>query len=436
MIYVGLGALLWYATYRAGIHPTIAGVVLGLLTPATPFQRPAAVSEEARRTAEETSDHPEPVDGDARWWMRLAWLSREAVSPLARTEHALLPWTSFVILPIFALANAGVSLSPSVLSDSITAPVAVGIFVGLVLGKPLGVLTGSIIAARTGLGRLARDVGWGDLAGMGLTAGVGFTVALFVAELAFDQGPRLDEAKVGILAASLVAGIAGYITMRLSPDPVAGVDGAAAGAGRARRRRRSVGLEAARREPLAVQLEADAGRAQQRLGRVVDVEPGELAHLLAVAHGVAAPAPEHEPDAEVVGDVTVGIGLEVVVGTADAGVPLEVGRIGLEADLLPELGHRRVGEARSLLGPAPGDRPEAVVEPAAHEHVPVVADHHHARPGPQQEVGADALPNAPQRSALEAHRSPMLAHRQGGFPQVSAVALPYTAPVARAAGRV
>ncbi len=231
MFYVGLGALLWYATYRAGIHPTIAGVVLGLLTPATPFQRPAAVSEEARRTAQETSDHPEPVDGDARWWMRLAWLSREAVSPLARTEHALLPWTSFVILPIFALANAGVSLSPSVLSDSLTAPVSIGIFVGLVLGKPLGVFTGSIIAVRTGLGRLARDVGWGDLAGMGLTAGIGFTVALFVAELAFEHGPRLDEAKVGILAASLAAGIAGYITMRLSPIRLA------AGGDRARRHR-------------------------------------------------------------------------------------------------------------------------------------------------------------------------------------------------------
>ncbi|MGH2539549.1 MAG: Na+/H+ antiporter NhaA [Actinomycetota bacterium] len=227
MVYVGLGALLWYATYRTGIHPTIAGVVLGLLTPAAPFQRAAAVSEEARRTADETSDDPEPVDGDARWWLRLAWLSREAVSPLARTEHALLPWTSFVILPIFALANAGVSLSPSVLADALTAPVTVGVFVGLVLGKPLGVLGGSSIAVRTGLGRLARDVGWGDLAGMGVTAGVGFTVALFVAELAFDHGPRLSEAKVGILAGSLVAGIAGYVTMRLSPIPAAaGSDGA------------------------------------------------------------------------------------------------------------------------------------------------------------------------------------------------------------------
>jgi Na+:H+ antiporter, NhaA family len=222
LLYVLLGAALWYATYRAGIHPTIAGVVLGLLTPAAPFQRPAAVSEQARRTADETSDDPKAVDDDAQWWMRLAWLSREAVSPLVRTEHALLPWTSFVILPIFALANAGVELSLTRLGDSLTAPVSVGIFLGLVLGKPVGVLVGSFITVRTGLGRLGGDVGWGDLTGMGMTAGIGFTVALFIAELAFPPGPRLDEAKTAILAASLVAGVAGYLILRVAPSP--GVD--------------------------------------------------------------------------------------------------------------------------------------------------------------------------------------------------------------------
>jgi NhaA family Na+:H+ antiporter len=219
LLYVVLGAALWYATYEAGIHPTIAGVVLGLLTPAAPFQRPAAVSEEAHRTADETSDDPVPVDGDAQWWMRLAWLSREAVSPLARTEHALLPWTSFVILPLFALANAGVELSVSRLQAALTAPVAVGVFVGLVLGKPFGVLAGSFLTVRSGLGRLAGDVGWGDLSGMGMTAGIGFTVALFIAELAFVAGPRLDEAKTAILAASLVAGVAGYVILRIAPSP-------------------------------------------------------------------------------------------------------------------------------------------------------------------------------------------------------------------------
>jgi NhaA family Na+:H+ antiporter len=218
LIYVGLGAVLWYATYRAGIHPTIAGAALGLLTPAAPFQAPSVVSEEARRTADETRDEPEPID-DAPLWSRLAWLSREAISPLARTEHALLPWTSFVILPIFALANAGIEISLERMSDALSAPVSVGIFLGLVMGKPIGVLAGSVLAERSGLGRRSDDVGWGDLTGMGITAGIGFTVALFVAELAFPGGPRLAEAKMAILAGSLVAGLGGYLTLRFSPSP-------------------------------------------------------------------------------------------------------------------------------------------------------------------------------------------------------------------------
>ena len=209
-VFVGFGALVWLATYESGVHPAIAGVVLGLLAPAESYQRPRAVSAEARRTADLTMDDPEPPDADAAQWLRLASLSREAVSPLGRTEHALLPWTSFLILPLFALANAGVELSFTRLEAALTAPVSVGVFVGLVLGKPLGVIAGSVISVRTGLGRLANDVGWGDLAGMGMTAGVGFTVALFIADLAFPPGPRLDEAKTAILAASLVAGVLGY----------------------------------------------------------------------------------------------------------------------------------------------------------------------------------------------------------------------------------
>jgi len=219
LVYVVLGAALWYATYESGIHPTIAGVVLGLLVPAAPFQRPAVVSEEARKTADRTSDARADADEEAHWWLRLAWLSREAVSPLARTEHALLPWTSFVILPVFALANAGVELSISTFTESLTSPVTIGVFLGLVLGKPLGVLAGAFLAIRSGLGRLASDVGWGDLAGMGTTAGIGFTVALFIAELAFTDPLLLEEAKIAILAASLVAGVAGYLILRISPAP-------------------------------------------------------------------------------------------------------------------------------------------------------------------------------------------------------------------------
>jgi NhaA family Na+:H+ antiporter len=220
--YLLLGVGLWYATLRAGIHPTIAGVVLGLLTPAVPFQRPAAVSAEARRVADETADDPEPPDEDAHLWLRLSGLSREAVSPLARVEHVLLPWSSFVILPIFALANAGVELSLSALADVVTTPLGLGILLGLTLGKPIGVLAGSYLAVRTRLGVVSSGVGWGDIAGMGATAGIGFTVALFIAGLAFRGGYELDVAKVSILVASSIAAVLGFVLLRVSPSPASG----------------------------------------------------------------------------------------------------------------------------------------------------------------------------------------------------------------------
>ena len=209
-VYVLIGVLFWFAVLRSGIHPTIAGVVLGLLTPAVPFQRPHAVSEEAHRTADETVDDPSPPDADAHWWLRLAQLSKEAVSPLARVEHVLLPWSSFVILPLFALANAGVELSATALHEAATSRIAWGIVVGLVVGKFLGVWLASLAAVKLGVGKLPDGAGWGSLAGLAATAGLGFTVSLFVADLAFRRSPLLAQAKVGILAASVLAGGIGY----------------------------------------------------------------------------------------------------------------------------------------------------------------------------------------------------------------------------------
>ncbi len=185
LFYWVIAVLFWYFTYRSGVHPTIAGVVLGLLTPAFAFQRPRAVSEEARRVADATVDDPHPPDADAPEWLRLSRLSREAIPPLARLEHALLPWTAFVIVPLFALANAGVTISATSISDAMSSKVALGILVGLVLGKPLGVLSASWLSVRTGAARLPTEVAWGPLAGTGTIAGIGFTMSLFVAQLAF-----------------------------------------------------------------------------------------------------------------------------------------------------------------------------------------------------------------------------------------------------------
>ncbi len=183
-----LGAGLWYATYR-GRHPPDdrrRGARVADTRP--PVPAPGRREPEARRTADETSDEPDPADADAPRWLRLAWLSREAVSPLARTEHALLPWTSFVILPLFALANAGVELSLVAARGRAHGAGALGIFVGLVVGKPIGVLVG--VLARRALGRRSPSTGrgMGHMTGMGATAGIGFTVALFIAELAFPTG--------------------------------------------------------------------------------------------------------------------------------------------------------------------------------------------------------------------------------------------------------
>jgi NhaA family Na+:H+ antiporter len=212
--YAVLGAVLWYATYRAGVHPTVAGVALGLLTPARPFQRPRAVSNAARRTADMTSDEPDPGDGDAQRWLHLSWLSREAVAPLARVEHALLPWTTFVVVPLFALANSGVDISWDAVRGAATHVVSVGVFAGLVIGKPLGVAVGALIGVRSRATRLPAGVGWRDLVGMGATAGIGFTVALFVAELAFTDPVLRDRVKISILLASIVAAISGSVTLR------------------------------------------------------------------------------------------------------------------------------------------------------------------------------------------------------------------------------
>jgi NhaA family Na+:H+ antiporter len=217
VVFVALGGIVWLLTYASGVHPTIAGVALGLLTPAQPFQRPRAVSAEARRIADLTQDDPEPPDADARYWLGLSALAREAVSPLARVEHLLLPWSSFVILPIFALANAGVRLSADGLVEAATSPITLGVLLGLVLGKSLGIAGISALALRARFARLPTGVRFPHLSGAAIVAGIGFTVSLFMAELAFDDRALVDEAKIGILGASVIAGVAGWLVLRASP---------------------------------------------------------------------------------------------------------------------------------------------------------------------------------------------------------------------------
>jgi NhaA family Na+:H+ antiporter len=216
-LYVFLGIVLWAAFAESGVHPTIAGVILGFLTPAVPFQRPKSVSREAHRVADETVDDPSPPDADAAYWLYLAGLSREAVSPLARVEALLHPWVSFVIVPVFALANAGVDLSAGAIAEAASSTLAVGIVLGLVIGKPLGIALATYAAVRTGVGRLPNGLGWTHVVAVGAVAGVGFTISLLITDLAFDGSLLLGVAKAGILVGSALAAVIGTVILRRQP---------------------------------------------------------------------------------------------------------------------------------------------------------------------------------------------------------------------------
>jgi NhaA family Na+:H+ antiporter len=202
--YVALGVVCWYALLEAGIEAAIVGVVFGLLCPAEPFHDPSRLGEHLEEFVErfEGDDHPVPT--------QITSYVREVASPLDRIEHHLNEWVAFVIVPIFALANAGVSLSV----DGLDTNVFAGVFFGLVVGKIVGVVGFTWLAVRLGIGRLPERTTWGHIVGVGATAGIGFTVALFVATLSFDEPNLLRSAKIGILAASTVAGVLGFTLLR------------------------------------------------------------------------------------------------------------------------------------------------------------------------------------------------------------------------------
>jgi len=208
-VYVVLGLAVWFATFESGVHATIAAVALGLLTPVRPFQDPAAVSAEAIRIAEATDDHPDDPDADAGQWRRLSWLSREAVSPLTRVEHGLHQWSSFVVLPIFALANAGIVLDAASFDAATETPLALAVALGLLIGKTIGLTAGVALAVFLGLSRLPDGVRWAHVFGIGALAGIGFTVSLFITGLAFSDPELVDASKIGVLGGSMIAALAG-----------------------------------------------------------------------------------------------------------------------------------------------------------------------------------------------------------------------------------
>ena len=209
-LYVVVGVALWFATFQSGVHATIAGVALGLLAPA----RPADPEGAGDAVAEASALMREPEPAGIR---RLTMQAQEAVSMAERLEHILHPWTSYTVIPIFALANAGVSLSRDSLASAFSSPVTLGIVAGLVGGKLLGVSGFSWAAARIGIASLPRDVTRRHVVGVGAIAGIGFTVSLFIAGLAFDDMQLVGEAKIGILLGSAIAALLGVSALIRGP---------------------------------------------------------------------------------------------------------------------------------------------------------------------------------------------------------------------------
>jgi NhaA family Na+:H+ antiporter len=213
-----LAGVTWLATFQSGVHATIAGVALGLITPSRPFHRPASALPALRHhlDAVEARLPADTEDVDEHELLEAARTVRETVSPLARLETLLHPWSAFLVLPLFALANAGVRVVDAPILDVLRQPVTLGVLVGLVLGKPLGIVGAAWLAVRLRLGALPAGAGWPHIVGVGALAGIGFTVALFVAELAFSDDTLIDAAKVGILCASVLAGLFGGVLLRFT----------------------------------------------------------------------------------------------------------------------------------------------------------------------------------------------------------------------------
>jgi Na+/H+ antiporter NhaA len=202
------GIALWIAVHASGVHATLAGVVIGLILPAQPpddeiVERTRAYGRALREAPDAERAH-------------LAALSAAATVPTgARLQEALHRWTAYVVVPVFGLANAGVSLGWQTLKDAATSPVTIGVAVALLVGNAIGITTGTALALRKGWGILPGGVRWSHLMAGATLAGIGFTIALFITHLAFSDQDLRDQATIGILAGSVIAAVAGVLLLRV-----------------------------------------------------------------------------------------------------------------------------------------------------------------------------------------------------------------------------
>jgi Na+/H+ antiporter NhaA len=206
LVYLALGAAVWVALLESGVEPVVVGLAMGLLT----YAYPAARSDLERASERFRQFREQPTPELAR---TVGEGLRAAISPNDRLQQLYHPWTSYLIVPLFALANAGIAVDSDFLARGFTSPITLGILFGYVVGKPVGIFGSAWLLTRTTGGRLRPPVGWVALAGGGTIAGIGFTVALLVAALAFE-GPQLEEAKLGILSAALAAALLTWLLFR------------------------------------------------------------------------------------------------------------------------------------------------------------------------------------------------------------------------------
>jgi NhaA family Na+:H+ antiporter len=215
LAYTLVGVVVWYGFHESGVHATIAGVILGLMTPTRTHVPPPLFEKALDQARNFFRGDWETVPHRAEKVAAIGHLSRETIPPQEYLEQRLHPWVSFLIMPIFALANAGVPIQVSDLQAS----VALAVVLGLVVGKPVGIVLFSWLAIRLRIAELPRGVKWGQMIAGGALAGIGFTMALFIAGLAPFDNATLGQAKIGILAGSLISALLGVMIVMLLPQP-------------------------------------------------------------------------------------------------------------------------------------------------------------------------------------------------------------------------
>ena len=205
LAYVLAGLALWLSLYKTGIHPTIAGVILGLLTPASPLIQQKYIDQE-ELTNLETIDHVKESQK----------IVKGSISTVEWLEHSIHPWSSYLIVPLFAFSNSGIVISSSSIQGALNASLFWAIFIGLVIGKPLGIFISALAIKKFDIGDLPTGASLKEILATGMAAGIGFTVAIFISKLAFQDSAQQEQAIFAVLCASIIAGILSFVLFALN----------------------------------------------------------------------------------------------------------------------------------------------------------------------------------------------------------------------------